>query len=303
MLTQSLHWWNNFALLPPSVVRTFSPADVPSLETLVSMGEPMQADAETCRVWARALRFFKAWGATEASLLNTALQIPAANNHFSPESIGTPVGCAAWIVNANHPNNLAPLGGVGELVIEGFDVASGYVGADAKTSAAFSATPPCELELDLEQPTRRGTRFFRTGELAKYNGDGTISYVGRVNNRVKLSGGQTVQLESVERVIMGCSQVRELVTAAKILAGRTQLVAVVCLADPGLPRLTVLQRLVGSDADIASRRIRAVHAYAESVLPADRVPSVWLAVEKLPRAASHEIDRAAVAEWLKTLKN
>jgi non-ribosomal peptide synthetase component F len=301
----------NSALLPPSVIRTFSPADAPGLQTLVSLGEPMQADADMCRVWAGALpgRVFKAWGATETSMVNTVFQIPAADSnlkHASAENIGTPVGCAAWIVNANNPNHLASLGGVGELVIEGFGVATGYVGGDSKTAAAFLAAPaPWALDLNLGegQSSRRATRFFRTGELARYNSDGTISYVGRINNRVKLSGSQMVQLESVERAIMGCSQVREVVTAPKILAGRTQLVAIVCLADPGLPRLTALQRLAGADAEIASRRMRAVRSFAESVLPVDRVPTVWLAVEKLPRAASHEIDRGAVAEWLKTLKN
>jgi non-ribosomal peptide synthetase component F len=293
----------NSALLPPSVIRTFSPTDVPGLRTLVLVGEPMQADTEMCRVWAGALpgHFFKAWGATETSMVSTVLQISPDSKHVSPGSIGIPVGCAAWIVNANNPNFLAPLGGVGELVIEGFGVTSGYVGGDSKTAAAFlSAPPPWAVDLNLP---RRGTHFFRTGELSRYNSDGTIMYVGRISNRVKLSGGQTVQLESVERAIMGCSQVREVVTAPKILAGRTQLVVVVCLADPGLPSLTALQRLAGSDTDIASRRIRAVRSYAESVLPADRVPTVWLAVEKLPRAASHEIDRGAVADWLKTLKN
>ncbi|KAK4119654.1 acetyl-CoA synthetase-like protein [Parathielavia appendiculata] len=293
----------NFALLPPSVIRTFSPADVANLQTLVSIGEPMQTDAEVGRVWAGALRFFKAWGATETSMVSTALQIPAATEHCSANSIGTPVGCAAWIVSAHDANLLAPLGGVGELVIEGFGVASGYTGDNSKTAAAFLHTPAWATEYDFAQSCRRATRFFRTGELAKYNSDGTISYVGRVGNRVKLSGSQMVQLENVERAIMGCSQVREAATAGKIIAGRTQLVAVVCLAAPGLPRQTALQRLAGFDADTADRRMRGVRAYAESVLPADHVPTVWLAVEKLPRTASYEIDRVALTEWLKRLRN
>ncbi|KAK4098859.1 acetyl-CoA synthetase-like protein [Parathielavia hyrcaniae] len=246
----------NFALLPPSVIRTFSPADVASLQNLVSIGEPMQADAEIRRVWTgESLRFFKAWGATETCMVSTAQHLspgPAATEQFSPTSLGTPIGCAAWIVSVHDANHLAPLGGVGELVIEGFGVASGYADGDHGVKTAAAA---------FLQPT---------------------------------------PLWAIERAIMGCSLVRDVVTAGKIIAGRTQLVAVVCLADPGLPGQTALQRLAGRDADIADGRMRAVRAHAESVLPADRVPTVWLAVEKLPRAASHERDRVAVTEWLKT---
>ncbi|KAK3290836.1 uncharacterized protein B0H64DRAFT_410777 [Chaetomium fimeti] len=285
----------DFAMLPPSVIRELSPASVPTLRSLVSVGEPLQqADTETYKTWARSFQLFNRWGATAAPTLSIVSKIsPDVHHGFSSNNVGMPVGCAAWIVNPSNVNDLAPFGGVGELVIEGPGTASASFGNG-------SILPRPQWALDLKRG--QATRFFRTGDLSKYNSDGSISFVGRISNRVKLSGCQMVQLEDLERTIVGCSQVRECVTAAKIIAGRTQIVALVCLADPRLPRGVSLQRLIGPDADIAARGIDVVHAYTQSRLPADRVPASWIAVERLPRTLSHKIDRVAVKEWLKTLK-
>ncbi|KAL2155656.1 hypothetical protein VTH82DRAFT_398 [Thermothelomyces myriococcoides] len=320
----------NFTLLPPSVIRTLSPADVPDLRTLVSVGEPLQqAEAETYEAWAKSVRFFNGWGATAASMLNTVGQVSFSDDddtHLSEarssrslDNIGKPVGCAVWIVNPGNINDLAPFGGVGELVIEGPGVGraattstspntiSGGTTTTATTTAGGFVPPP-QWARDLLPKSRASGRFFRTGDLAKYESDGSIRLVGRVSNRVKVSGGgggggQTmVQLEEVERAIVECGSVRECAASAKIVAGRTQLVALVCLADPNLPRTTPLRRLNESDEKMAAPQMDMVRASVKSRLPADRVPTIWIAVEKLPRTASYKIDRVAIRDWLKTLK-
>lgn len=279
----------NWALLPPRVIGRLAPKDVPSLESLLSIGEPV--DADSSKTWGKALRFFNAWGACEASILSTVAE-PKPESSY-PESIGTPVGCAVWIVNVQNTNELVPIGGIGELVIEGSSVARGYLNVDAKTAASFIAPPQwaslCE---------RTASRFYRTGDLAKYNPDGSISFIGKQENRIKL-GGRKVQLEEVERTIAGCPEVRDVVISSKISAGRTQLYAVVCLADPQLPQKAVLQPLLNGYTDLVDERLNAVRNYAQSMLPADRVPTIWMTVEQLPRTTSERLDRGAIREWLK----
>lgn len=278
----------NWALLTPSVLRTMSPSDVPNLQSVLSIGEPV--DAETSKTWSR-VRFFNGWGTCEASILSTIAD-PTQGSHY-PGSIGTPVGCAAWIVNPQNTHELAPIGSLGELLIEGPGVAKGYLNDEVKTATSF-ITPPRWGS----SHTRKGTQFFRTRDLAKYNPDGSISFIGRQGNRVNLSG-QNVQLEELESVIAGCGDVRDVVTLTKIVASRIQLVAVVCLADPHLPRRAVLQQLPGTFASVVDQRIDAVQSYVRSKLPFDRVPTVWLVVERLPLTASQKLHRAAVREWLK----
>lgn len=281
----------NWALLTPSVLRTLSPSDVPSLQSLLCIGEPV--DAEVSKIWGGALRFFNGWGTCEASMLSTVAEIIPSSQY--PESIGVPVGCAIWIVTSQNTNKLAPIGSVGELLIEGPGVARGYLNDESKTGASFITSPQWAPSYE-----GKSTQFYRTGDLARYNPDGSICFVGRQSNRVKLSG-QTVQLEEIESILARCDEVRDVVTLVKISAGRTQLFAIVCLTDPGLPRDVVLQKLPDTYADIAKQRLEAVRTYARFRLPSEKVPTIWLAVEKLPRSVSQKLDRPAILVWLKTL--
>lgn len=282
----------NWALLTPSVLRTLSPSDVPGLRSLLSIGEPIKA--EVSETWGRAVHLFNGWGACEASILSTVVDLTRGPRYS--DVIGTPVGCAVWIVHPQNTHELAPVGSVGELIIEGPGVAGGYLSDEVKTVASFVSPPPWASSC-----VRKWKRFFRTRDLAKYNPDGSISFIGRQDYRIKLSG-RTVQLEELENVITSCGEVRDAVTLTRIVAGHTQLVAVVCLADPRLPKSTVLQEPPGVYADVVDQRLDAVRTYARSRLPTDKVPSLWLAVEQLPRMASQKLDRVAVREWLKTLR-
>ena len=282
----------SWALLTPSVIRTISPGDVPSLQSLLSIGEPI--DAEATKTWGEALHLFNGWGACEASILSTIADLRP--NSLYSNSIGTPVGCAVWIVNPQNTHELAPIGSVGELLIEGPGVAKSYLNDQVKTATSFIAPPSWAASCP-----RNSTRFYRTGDLAKYNADGSISFIGRQDNRIKLRG-QTVQLEELERVIVGCRKVRDVLTLSKIDAGRTQLVAVVCLADPQLPRRSVLQMLSGAHAKVAEQQIDSIRMYARSRLPSNMVPDLWLAIEQLPRTASQKLDRPAIRKWLKSIR-
>lgn len=282
----------NWALLTPSVLRAMSPSEVPCLQSLLSVGEPL--DVETFKIWGGALRFFNGWGTCEASFLSSVAHVT--HGSHSPNSIGTPVGCAVWIVSPQNPNELAPIGSVGELLIEGPGVAKSYVNDELKTATSFISPP-----LWMSSCPRKGTRFLRTRDLAKYNPDGSIFFIGRQDNRVKFNG-QTVQLEELESVIASCDEVKDIITLSRIATGRSQLVAVVCLADSRLPGKRVLQELSGAYGEIADRNLDAVRTYARSRLPSDKVPALWLSVEQLPRTSSQKLDRVAVREWLRTLR-
>lgn len=275
----------NGAVLPPSVIRTMSPSDVPGLRFLASVGGEDFADDRLGNTWAGELRFFKGWALGEASMLMTVGEVVP--NPRYPDSTGKPVGCLAWVTNPDNKNELAPLGGVGEVVIES---GSGVLGhADV--------SPPTWAPLRSSSATRG--QYFRTRVLARNNPDGSVSPIGRVSNRLKL-GRQIIQLEQIERVLVRCSQLRDAVVTARIAAGRTQLVAVVCLADPRLPSRKVLGKLPEQDARAACQ---AVSTWALSELSPALVPTVIHVVEELPRSLLHRVDRLAVREWLRQPHN
>ncbi|KAI1168654.1 putative aminoadipate-semialdehyde dehydrogenase [Nemania serpens] len=286
----------NWAMLPPSVLRTISPSQVPGLRWLASVGESI--DAEASERWGTALRFFNCWGACGASTLNTVAELGPLCPY--PEgNIGKSVGSAVWIVNSRDPHQLCPIGAVGELWIEGPGVARGHLkGEEAPTMTAsfISATPRWAAELRNE----KGARFYRTGDLGRYNPDGSISFVGRQANQVKIAG-QKVQVEEVERALISCSEAEDVAVLARIYAGRTQLVAVLCLADTGSQtKMTEQQNPVRVSSGAVEQRLNAVRDYTMSRLPSHMVPATWLAVEQLPRRVSGKLDRASISTWLKT---
>lgn len=120
--------------------------------------------------------------------------------------------------------------------------------------------------------------------------------MGRLENRIKL-GGQNIQLEEIENATASYSEVRDIATSVKIFAGRSQLIAVVCLIDS--PQMTVLQEVPDRSSRLIEQRLNAIHIHAKSKLPSARFPVIWITVEELPRTVSGEVDRKAVREWLK----
>lgn len=103
------------AWLTPTVISTIYPHEVPDLETLLTIGEPIAPEA--ARLWGGSLRLVNGWGPCEASILSTTAELNPASQF--PESIGTAVNCVTWIVNVDDCSQLAPIGAIGELVIEG----------------------------------------------------------------------------------------------------------------------------------------------------------------------------------------
>ncbi|KAK2800137.1 NRPS [Emmonsiellopsis sp. PD_5] len=277
----------NWALLTPTVLRTLSPDDVPSLHSVVSAGEPVGADS--AKTWGRAVRFFNGWGTVETSIISsTAVLTPT--SRYS-ENIGKPVGCALWIVKPGKPDHLCPIGAVGEVLVEGPGVARGYLDDPAMTAASFIKPPPWA-------PARanKSAHFYRTGDLAKYHPDGSICFVGRQDSQVKIRG-QRFEIGEVESVINGCLEVKDVFVTTRILKGRTELVAVVCLVDLKSQSAVFEEP---SDAELSTLHIRTIRSNVRSKLPSYMVPTIWLAVGRMPQGASGKLDRPAIGAWLKT---
>ena len=165
---------------------------------------------------------------------------------------------------------------------------------EAKTAASFFSPQPW-----LPGSTqRKGTKLYRTGDLAKYDPNGSICFLGRRDNQVKIRG-QRFELGELESVVKGCAEVREVVCRTKFNRGRTELVAVLTLSDAQLPRTDVLREVPETHQARAVSCLRTVRDHVRSRLPSFMVPAAWLAVQGLPRTPSAKLDRVAIGDWLK----
>ncbi|OJD36901.1 nonribosomal peptide synthetase [Diplodia corticola] len=274
----------NTMVLTPTVARLFETSDFPDLTTLVLTGEPLvQSDVDK---WATTAYVANGYGPAECSNICTVHRIAPGDS--DPNRIGSLRGVPGWVVRSQDHNRLVPIGGVGELVVEGATVGSGYLNDAAKTAAAFITDPDWLVRGRPGEPQsgRRG-RLYKTGDLVKLHPDGGLTYIGRKDTQIKIRG-QRVELGEIEHhVLLQCAGALEAVVDAVHLPGRgdaKSLVAFVRLQDSSIPAPQVY---TGSD-DVADR--------LADIVPAYMVPAVFIQMPSVPRTASGKTDRKQLRE-------
>jgi non-ribosomal peptide synthetase component F len=90
-----------------------------------------------------------------------------------------------------------PIGSIGELLIEGPTVARGYLNDETKTVKAFIVNPKWSSLLTPDTGVMNTVRMYKSGDLVRYNSDGSISYIGRKDTQIKLNG-QRIELGEIE---------------------------------------------------------------------------------------------------------
>ncbi|KAJ6151557.1 hypothetical protein N7470_007154 [Penicillium chermesinum] len=282
-----------WAMLPATALQGLSAESLPSIEGIILTSGLAKSDPAAS--WAKNSKIFNAWGPCEAAGFSTIAKISGKNLDHSSEDIGIPIGCSLWIANARDINQLAPIGGVGELVVEGPHIGRSYLDDVKQTTATFIPPPEWVPAKDKQ------ARFLRTGQLAKYNADRSISLVGRVSNRVKV-GKETIQLEEIENLLARCNEIREVVAISKIIRGRTNLIGLVSLSDPRLPSAKVFQPLGEAQLDVCKEHLMSVRTQLACKVASHKVPTTWIVLERLPQTPSQRINRTAVSEWMKAGK-
>ncbi|MFD7929470.1 amino acid adenylation domain-containing protein, partial [Streptomyces sp. NPDC059742] len=159
-----------------------------------------------------------------------------------------------------------PQGAVGELCIGGTGVARGYLGRPGLTARQFTPDP-------YGAP---GARMYRTGDLARRRPDGTVDYLGRGDQQVKIRGHR-IEPGEIEAELARCPQVGH---AAVVVREDT----------PGEQRLVAY--VVPSEGQLAepAELLRALAAR----LPAYMLPSAIVPLAALPVTPNGKLDRRAL---------
>ncbi|MFJ1565797.1 amino acid adenylation domain-containing protein [Streptomyces erythrochromogenes] len=162
-----------------------------------------------------------------------------------------------------------PVGVGGELYVGGFLLGRGYAGAPGLTASRFVANPFAG----------DGSRLYRTGDLARYAPDGSLDFLGRTDNQIKIRG-MRLEIEEVEAGLAGHPRVRHsCVVAKKNTAGGTYLVGYVIPA-----------------AGAADLRAEEVRDWAAGHMVEYMVPARIVVMEEFPLTANGKLDRGALPE-------
>lgn len=285
VITRTRATW---AFLTPSVVKLIRPSDVPSLKTLMLGGEALSQ--ESIQVWSREVKLINAYGPSECAIVSSVQ--PQITLDTSSTNIGYASGGRCWVVDAKNHDRLVPIGCPGELLIEGHLLARGYLGRDDLTDAAFIVNPAWT---GSASETRR---FYKTGDLVRYNQDLSLHFIGRKDSQIKLRG-QRIELGEIEQQMMAQHAVKNAIAILpKTGHYLDRIVAVVLLKDYASDVDPPLQIIPSHCKEAASAQIGEIRQALSNTLPSYMVPTVWVAVSVLPLSISGKLDRLNIQRWL-----
>lgn len=179
--------------------------------------------------------------------------------------IGQPIyGTAIYIIN--QAAQLQPFGIMGEIAIGGPALAKGYLNQPELTASKFSGNP---------FHTAADSRMYRTGDYAIRHVDGTVEFVGRLDDQIKVRGYR-IELGEIESVLMQVDSVIAAVAAVRIVQGNDR---------------QVIGYYVEQGSPVSKQAIRR---YLAQCLPDYMVPSFLVSLDAVPMTPSGKVDRNAL---------
>jgi amino acid adenylation domain-containing protein len=210
----------------------------------------------------RCASLWNMYGPTETTVWSGVHRVLA----DQPVVIGRPISNTRFYV-LDSASHLVPVGVRGELHISGKGLARGYLNRPELTASRFVNDP------FAPEP---GARMYRTGDIVQRRPDGTLDYIGRQDNQVKIRGHR-IELGEIDANLESLPEIGQCVTLAREdKEGDQRLVAYIVPAGAG-----------GPDDDTLRQALAAS-------LPAYMVPSAFVRLAAFPLTPAGKIDRKAL---------
>jgi len=218
------------------------------------------------------MRIINSYGITETTIDSSYYEPRAGDwSLLSAVPIGQPLPNVKYYVVDTHLN-LQPVGIGGELYIGGAGVARGYLNNAALTKEKYIADPFASTDT----PNREENQVYKTGDLARWLSDGSIEFLGRIDNQVKIRGYR-IELGEIENYLSAVDDIKESV----VIAGNDK-----------NDNIYLCAYLV-SDAEIDAAELRS---RLLDQLPGYMIPAHFIQIEKMPLSTNGKIDRKALPE-------
>lgn len=241
-----------------------APGTLASVEELLVGGEALSVPhVRRAQELLPRTQLVNGYGPTEGTTFTCCHRIP---RPVPADQRSIPIGHAlartsAHVLGADFEP--APAGSIGELFIGGDGVALGYVNSPSLTAERFVTHP-------------RLGRLYRTGDRVRSLSDGTLDFIGRLDDQVKVNGHriEPAEIEAALRLLPGVAD------------------AVVCAREDNAERrlvayYTALDCIAGPTAS-------TLRAGLGHTLPEHMVPSKYVLLDSLPVTVNGKVDRQAL---------
>jgi amino acid adenylation domain-containing protein len=255
------------------------------------------------------VKLYNEYGPTETSVCATVYE-------FQPDKtkvlIGSPISSVScYILGRNR--ELMPMMATGELFIAGPGLAKGYLNNPEFTAEKFCPRrpggrflkklppwTPCK-NFSLEGTTglapllnkvpgkkvyymSHKSYIYQTGDLARWNPEGNLEFLGRIDQQVKIRGHR-IELEEIEKQLLKLKQVKE-----TVVAGYER--------NPGeemqsKDTMTYLCAYIVTGEEI---EIPGLKDYLSRELPRYMIPSHFMRIDKIPRTPNGKVDKKALPQ-------
>ncbi|WP_164021073.1 amino acid adenylation domain-containing protein [Pyxidicoccus trucidator] len=236
-----------------------------SLEVAIVAGEACPRELVRQHHALLPATLYNEYGPTEASVWCTVHRCSAEDSRpLVP--IGRPIpNTAVYLLDESLQP--VPTGVPGELYVGGAGVARGYLGRPELTAERFLTDPFSPVP---------DARMYRTGDLVRFLSDGSLEFLGRVDQQVKVRGFR-IELGEIEAVLRQHATVEgAVVLARQYAADDTRLVAWLVPVKGQAPQVESLRR------------------HLRERLPDFMVPSAFLLLESFPLSPNGKVDRKAL---------
>ena len=234
------------------------------------------------------IEIYNEYGPTEATVGCMIHRFDIDRDQSASVPIGVPAANAGIYVLSKAYQPTGP-GIIGEMFIAGDGLARGYFNRPDLTDERFlTATDPRDGFSKL--------RLYKTGDLARWNSEGRLEFLGRADHQVKV-GGARVELGEIEARLLKHPHVQECAVTAiatSVAKPATQIMAQIGYVEPpaaedGIARL-VAYYVSSKPLTVADLRAHLAEELLESM-----IPTHYVRLERMPLTSNGKIDRSCAS--------
>lgn len=225
-------------------------------------------------------------GATESSIWSILYPIQKIAADWKSIPYGFPMWNQRFYI-LNQQMDFVPQGVVGELYIAGEGLARGYWQDSEKTITSFINHP------------KTGERIYRTGDLGRYNENGIIEFLGRIDSQVKINGYR-VELGEIKNQL----EKFELIERALVIEQDGKLLAFV-ISKNKIDSDSILEKLKNKLPDYMLptqlQQLEKIPLTENGKIDLKKLPKIKQIGNKLFKPLRTELEKIVAKTWSKVL--